>query len=188
MVDVVAVSGLAELRQALLRDLPEALQGKASQAALAKAARPIVNSARALAPSRKPPRFAGPMPSSAAGGRVAPGKLRRSIYSARSKESTKTNEVRIISVRGRAYYWRFIEFGRGQVVKQKGSLGTPRKGFFGKQVRATPARPFMRPAFEANKLRAIDIYAKELQPAIAKVAKQAQARNIRRLTREITGF
>lgn len=184
MADQIGVSGLTELRQTLLKDLPQALQGKASQAALAKAARPIVNTAKQLAPTRKARGFVGPMPL----GKTLAGRLRKSIYSYRNRESTRTYESRYIGVRARAFYWRFIEFGRSIITRAKGVLGTPSKGWFGKVVQATPARPFMRPAFEQNANRAIEIYARELKPAIAKVAAKANARAVRALTKKITGF
>ncbi len=177
MAEEIAVAGLAELRETLLARLPEALQGKASQAALAKAARPIVADAVSRAPSRKPRGFVGP----ARVGTSPSGNLKRAIYSFRNRESTKTQESRLIGVRGRAFYWRFIEFGRASISKSSGSLGTPLKGFFGKVVQAIPARPFLRPAFEANKIRAIEIYAAALRPAIEKVAAKARARTIKKL-------
>lgn len=182
MPDQVDVSGLAELRQTLLKDLPESLQGKASQLALAKAAAPIVRQAKALAPSRKPRGFVGPMLDK------AKGNLKKAIYSYRNRASTKTYESRFIGVRGKAWYWRFIEFGRGVVSRATGVLGTPVKGFFGKVVQAIPARPFLRPAFEANKLRAIEIYKQSLIPQIAKVSQRAAARSARRVRKAITGF
>lgn len=184
MPDQIQVSGLAELRETLLKSLPEALQGKASQVALAAASRPIVADAQAHAPARSPRGFVGPL---AAGSNVR-GNLKRSIYSYRNRESTRTYESRFIGVRQKAFYWRWIEFGRATVSRAKGSLGTPVKGFFGKLVKAVPAHPFMRPAFEANKVRAIDIYAKALKPAIEKVAAKSRARNFRRIRKTITGF
>lgn len=177
MPEDVSVSGLSEIRDTLLSRLPEALQGKASQAALAKAARPIVADAQARAPSRMPRGFVGPMQS----GAPARGNLRRSIYSYRNRQSTRTYESRFVGVRSRAFYWRWIEFGRAQIERAKGSLGTPLKGFFGKVVKATPARPFMRPAFEAQKRRAIDIYAAAIRPAIEKVAAASRRRSIKKL-------
>ena len=104
--------------------------GKALQGALAKAARPILASARQLAP-------------------VKTGRLRSAIYSKRSRFSTPGFERRIIGVRrGKkaqkkdrdAYYWKWIEFGRG-VVRRKIGLHfhfhgavfqIARSGFLGK--------------------------------------------------------
>lgn len=184
MADEVVVNGLVELREILQAKLPQALQGKASQLALAKAARPIVADAQSRAPTRKPRGFIGPV-SADSGGR---GNLKKSIYSYRNRSSTRTYESRLIGVRGRAFYWTFIEFGRASIERPKGSLGTPAKGFFGKVVKAVPARPFMRPAFEANKLRSLDIYARALGPAIEKVAKDGMRRSFYRLSKKITGF
>lgn len=183
MASNIEVSGLAELRKTLLKDLPEALQGKASQAALAKAALPIVRQAQATAPTRKPRGFVGPMQPG-----KAKGNLRRSIYAYRNRDSTRTYESRFIGVRGRAFYWRWIEFGRASISRAKGSLGNVAKGFFGKVVKAVPAKPFMRPAFEANSAKAIEIYKQALQPAIAKVARQAEQRSFRRIRKALTGF
>jgi HK97 gp10 family phage protein len=184
MADQIEVSGLTELRQTLLKDLPEALQGKASQLALAKATRPIIAAAQARAPSRKPRGFVGPI---AAGAKVA-GNLKRAIYSYRNRESTKTYESRFIGVKGKAWYWRFIEFGRASITRATGSLGNVRKGFFGKTVTAVPAKPFLRPAFEENATRALEIYQQALLPAIEKVAKQAYSRSLKRVRKAITGF
>lgn len=183
MADQVEVSGLAEIRETLLRRLPQALQGKASQAALAKAARPIVTAAVSKAPSRKPRGFVGPVQPSV----EQRGNLRKSIYSYRNRASTRTYESRFIGVKSKAFYWRWIEFGRASITSAK-SMGTPLHGFFGKVVKAMPARPFMRPAFEENKTQAISIYVAAIRPAIEKVAAQARRRSVRRLTKAITGF
>lgn len=184
MADEIGITGLAELRETLLRKLPEALQGKASQRALSKAAAPMVALAKSMAPSRKPRGFVGPT----APGAPASGTLRKSIASWRNRESTKTYESRFVGVKGRAFWWRWIEFGRGAIEKATGSLGTPIKGFFGKRVAAVPAKPFLRPAFEQKKFDAIEIYRKELGPAIEKVAADSRRRTLRRLRKNITGF
>jgi HK97 gp10 family phage protein len=171
MADEINVEGLDELRQAL-QQLPAKLQGKAMQATLAKAAKPIVAAARQLAP-------------------VKTGTLRRAIYSFRDRQSTPTREGRLISVRrGKkaqksnrdAYYWKFIEFGHGPIKSKSGkSLGNVEDGFFGTEVKAVPPRPFLRPAFEANKLKALDIVRTELQGQINKAAQKAYQRSISRL-------
>jgi HK97 gp10 family phage protein len=158
--------------------------------ALAKAAAPIVAEAKQRAPSRKPRGFVGPMP----GGTGAGGNLKKSIYAYRNRASTRTYESRFIGVRGKAFYWKFIEFGRGIVrASKKGDagvkvVGTPQKGWFGKEVRAVPAKPFMRPAFEEHKLQAIQIYAAALKPGIEKVAAQGMRRSLKRITKKITGL
>ncbi len=179
MADEVRVEGLEELRDTLLKRLPEALQGKALQGALAKAARPIVATAKSLAPTKS-------------------GRLKHAIYSARDKSSTKTRESRIIGVRrGRkfqktdrdAYYWKFIEFGHAAIkTKRAKGLGSEKSGFFGKEVHAVPPKPFMRPAFEQNKLKALEITRAELSGQIDKVSKQAVQKSAVRLRKATLGF
>mgnify|MGYP001231020517 CR=1 FL=1 len=187
MTQTVRVEGLAELRETLMKRLPEALQGKALQGALAQGAKPIVAAARARAP-------------------VKTGRLKKAIYSYRNRESRRTYESRLISVRqgrkfqksGRdAFYWKWIEFGHGVITLQhrrksggnKGrlsrSLGTPAKGFFGREIKAAPARPFMRPAFESKKLAALEAIRQSLAGQIEKVATRAMARSRSRLGRAL---
>lgn len=175
----VDVQGLSEIKEFLERTLPEKLQGKAMQGALAKAAKPIVQAARGMAP-------------------VDTGRIRRNIYSARSKfGQTRTYSSRIVGVhRGKsrqkkdndAFYWKFQEFGRAAITSKKGVLGTPEAGWFGKSVKAAPARPFMRPAFEANKLRAIEIFTQEIRGQIESVARRNIRRQVRAARRSVIGF
>lgn len=185
--DEVRVEGLQELRDLLLRKLPDHIQTKALQASLTKAARPIVNEAKARIP-------------------VKTGTAKRAIYTYRSRLSTKQKAVRHISVRsGRrfgakdAYYWRWIEFGRGVSVvgKKRGaprggerarSLGTPSAGWFGKEVKAVPARPFMRPAFEAKKYMAIEKFRQHMGPEIEKAADRFSQSTNRRFRRKAFGL
>lgn len=182
MSQIIRVEGLAELRETLTSTLPKRLQGQAMQAALAKGAALIVRQAKVLAPRKS-------------------GVLRRAIYQARSRASTRDRPSRIIRVRqGRkqqeknrdAYYWRWVEFGRGQVTAGQRTgrivtgkkiyktcskvLGTPATGFFGKSVRAAPARPFMRPAFEAQKYAALEAIRAAIGEEIKDVAARAAAR------------
>jgi HK97 gp10 family phage protein len=176
----VKVEGLAELTELLKKRLPEEIQTRALHPSLARAARPIVNEARSLVP-------------------VKTGKVRRAIYSYRDKDSTKVRAVRSIAVRagrrfgtGDAFYWKWVEFGRGisAVGKKRGepkggararSLGTPERGFFGKQVAAVPAKPFMRPAFEAKKYVAIEEFRKHMGPEIQKAAERLHRQSLRKL-------
>jgi HK97 gp10 family phage protein len=188
MAEEIRVEGLEELRQFLNKTLPENLRGKALQATLAKAARPIVNTAKQLAPAKS-------------------GRLRRAIYSFRDRDSKRDYEARLISVRtGKryqrtnrdAYYWKWVEFGRGEIVAKGAKLlkvptGTytdirtrqQRDFILVKKVRAIPARPFLRPAFQANKMRALDIIKGDIRNQIEKVAKRAQARSANRLGRAL---
>lgn len=161
----VDVKGLSELRAKLMRAIPLEAQGRALQGALAAAARPVVRRARSLAPVG------------------ATGNLRRSIYSSPSRQSRgPTYQVRAIGVRSGkrrgandAYYWRFVEFGRGRVeVKSPRvkALGTPAKGFFGRAVRAVSARPFLRPALEQAQMQAIEAFRVELAKRIERAAEK----------------
>lgn len=187
MIEVKRVEGLTELRDMLLRKLPEATQGKALQGALREAAKPIVKEARARVP-------------------VKTGRLRKAIYSFRDRASRRTREVRLISVRSGkrfqkankdAYYWKWIEFGHGVITlkhrrqggkgKVSKSLGTPAKGFFGKEVQAAPARPFMRSAFETRKYQALEAFRQTLAAQIDKVAARNLSRVRSRLSRKL-GF
>jgi HK97 gp10 family phage protein len=183
----IRVEGLQELRDLLLRKLPEHIQTRALQASLAKAVQPIVREAKARIP-------------------VKTGLAKRAIYSYRSRASTKQKAVRHISVRsGRrfgakdAFYWRWIEFGRGVSVvgKKRGaprggerarSLGTPSVGWFGKEVKAVPARPFMRPAFEAKKYAAIEAFTRHMLPEIEKAANRFTNTLNSRLRRKAFGI
>jgi HK97 gp10 family phage protein len=169
------VEGLTELKDLLERKLPEHIQGKAMQGALAQAAKPIVTEARKNAP-------------------VKTGILRRAIYSLKARESTRQKAIRLITVRAGkrqgkrdAYYWKWIEFGRGASTAKKGSLGTPERGFFGKTVKATLAQPFLRPAFESQKMRAIDVFKATMVSEIEKVSAKYGKSLRRRINRKVFG-
>lgn len=174
------VEGLSELRDLLQRRLPEHLQTKALQPALAKAAKPIVNDARARVP-------------------VKTGAVRRAITSARSRKSTKVMAVRIIGVNvkrikrpnvvnGRSrwidkFYWKQLEFGRAAYVSKR-NLGTSEHGFFGRTFQAVPARPFLRPAFESKKYEAVQKFKESMGPEIEKFAARNQSRVLKGLGRK----
>jgi HK97 gp10 family phage protein len=176
MAETVKVEGLRELRQALLRTVPAHMQGQVLQKALSAGSAPVLRAARANAPKKT-------------------GTLKRAIYATRDKRrSTGIREERIVTVRsgkrfqksGRdAYYWRWVEFGRAQVDAGRGtrSLGTPSKGFFGKTVRAVPARPFLRPAFESQKGAALSAITKRLAREIEVAGRKASWRGSARAGR-----
>jgi HK97 gp10 family phage protein len=182
----VQVQGLDELRRVLQNRLPNDIQTNALQSTLAKAALPIVREARAKVPVRS-------------------GILRKGIYSYKSRLSTKERAVRFISVRsGRrfggkdAYYWRWVEFGRGEVTvgKKRGaprggeraaSLGNPTVGWFGKSVKAVPARPFLRPAFEAKKFEALETFRRTMIREVEKSAARVSSRSLSRFRRGVLG-
>lgn len=81
---------------------------------------------------------------------------------------------------GNAFYWRFIEFGRGVVALKKRGRKSAIGGksvlysaetgkFFGKQVAAAEAKPFMRPALANNIASVTDMVAAELRLEIEKL-------------------
>lgn len=179
----IKVEGLDDLRILLQQKLPDDIQKRALLATLNKAAKPIIQEARARAP-------------------VLTGRMKKAIYSFRSRKSTKEKAVVMIGVKSGhkygakdAYYWRWVEFGRGvvKVGKKRGarrggerarSLGNPTVGWFGKEVKAAPAKPFMRPAFEAKKTEAIEVFRATMKGEIEKTAAKYQAGLERRILRK----
>jgi HK97 gp10 family phage protein len=155
----VKVTGLKELRDALVRKIPLEMQGKVLQKAMGPAARLIVNAARVRAP-------------------VDTGRMRKAIYAARDKRNSKpTFEARVVTVRrGKkkddpkgAYYWKFVEFGHRIGTSKTGYLA--KKGSSGATV---PPKPFLRPAFEGNKHAALQSIRQNLAVQIEKAAKKAR--------------
>jgi HK97 gp10 family phage protein len=164
MAEHVSIHGL-DKTVAALRALPVAISGKNGgplRGALFAATRLIRDEAIARAPIGK--------------STVKPGNLRRNIFAYRDpnpRASTGAAERFIISVRtgrkgtrrfrvgggtrvltgGDAWYWFWVEFGTSKM----------------------PARPFMRPAFESQKRRALIVFGRELrvgvQKAVARVKK-----------------
>lgn len=149
MTEIVKVHGLQELREALVRTVPDYMQGRVLQQSLAAGAKPIVQRARSLAPART-------------------GRLRKAIYSTRDKKSRPTYEARMITVRSGkrlqqtnrdAFYWKFVEFG-----------------YHSRSGKAIPAQPFLRPAFEAQKQVALEAIKSQLKKSIETAAAKAYAR------------
>jgi len=151
------IDGLKELDLALKR-LPYEIQGKPLRSATSRAARLIRDEAIARAPEDT-------------------GNLKESIYRYRSRsQSMPGREVFLVGVRrgprrryantrynrrkgrvgktyfeqGKAFYWRFLEFGTAKMQK----------------------RPFLRPAFEENKMAAVDLIKERLRIEIDKAARK----------------
>ena len=136
----VQIQGLSELNQAL-SELPQRLARNVLRGSVAAGAAVIRREARERAP-----RYAGQV----AAGHPPPGTLKRSIYSAQARRLSsllqQVYHVGVVSGKrvkksgrksGRApnaYYWRFVEFGTVKMA----------------------ARPFLRPAFEAKKMAAVE--------------------------------
>jgi HK97 gp10 family phage protein len=132
----VNVTGLKELQEAL-KQLPVNI-GKNVLRGATRAGAAVIR----VEAKNKAPVYTGPM----AKGHPPPGTLKRSVYQKQIRElSSAVQQTFYVGVRigkdrkdnkGRsldAYYWRFVEFGTAKM----------------------PARPFMRPAFEAKKMEAL---------------------------------
>lgn len=119
--------------------------------------------------------------------RVDPGLLKRAIFSAHApKRSNDTKQVYIVGVHsGRnqrhktvkgqtvsrdAYYAAWVEFGHWYVPAQPGRLTLKARRNRARQPGGVfvPARPFMRPAFEAKRKEAIDTIERYLRRRLAK--------------------
>lgn len=136
----VQISGLTELNQAL-NELPQRLARNVLRGSVAAGAAVIRQEAR-----RRAPRYEGRV----AVGHPPPGTLKRAIYSAQARRLSgllqQVYQVGVVSGKrakvgqakaGKtkdAYYWRFVEFGTVKMA----------------------ARPFLRPAFEAKKMDAVE--------------------------------
>lgn len=154
------IDGLKELQNAL-KELPKEIQKRPLRSAVSAGAKVIADEAINKAPQGET------------------GNLRKSIYRYRSRRQSPTGkETFLVGVRkgkakyantsrnrrlgrvgktyqtqGEAYYWRFVEFGTS----------------------SQPARPFLRPAFENSKERAVQVMKERLGKAI-----ETQARKLAR--------
>lgn len=130
----VKVKGLSELKDAL-KQLPENIAKNVLRGGVGAGAAVIRKEARAKAPVSTGPVSAGHPP---------PGTLKKSVYQKQIRElSNAVRQTFYVGVRkglkGKAaglgaYYARFVEFGTAKM----------------------PARPFLRPAWEAKKMEAIE--------------------------------
>lgn len=140
MADLAHVAGLSDLAAAL-RELPRRIGRNVLRGAVAAGASEVRAEARTKAPV-----YTGDV----AQGHPPPGTLKRAIYQKQIRElSDDQTQVFFVGVRqgkkyrkmGKkgdksmdAYYWRFVEFGTSKMA----------------------ARPFLRPAFEASKMDAVE--------------------------------
>jgi HK97 gp10 family phage protein len=160
----IQVQGLSELRFALI-NFPNLLQREALQNGLGAGCDVIVAEARQRAPKLT-------------------GRLQLSIYSIEAKrQETSDYQVRNVTVHtGKraakknqdAYYAVWVEYGHGIITTDKRSLGTPAKGFFGKKVKAVPAKPFLRPAYETKKEAAVSAFANYLEKMLPSLVSRAR--------------
>ena len=153
----VQVTGLKELEKAL-QQLPKEIQGRPLRSAVSAAAKVIVDDVKSRVPVGET------------------GNLKTAVYRYRSRRNSATGrETFFVGIRqgkaqykdtaynrrkgrvgknyktaGEAYYWRFLEFGTAKMQ----------------------AKPFLRPSFEANKSRAVEVIKERLGKAIQTQAKK----------------
>lgn len=176
MAELVQVQGLSELGETLRR-LPKEIASKNGgplKAALFQALKPIRDEARARAPQHEgEPLKKGRQPS---------GTLSRNIIAKREGRPDKygMTELYHVTVRtgkklktGDAYYWRWVEFGHAIVPRKpkKAKWKAHREKAHATGKRVAP-RPFMRPAFESQKVRSLETFkssfARGMQRAVRK--------------------
>lgn len=165
----VKIEGLAEIDRRL-RQLPKELVGKAG-GPVRKGLRAAAYMVRDEAKSRAP---------------KDTGKLRDNIVARLESNPQKKGASELFKVGVRvkgnafnpknAFYWRFIEFGRGpvQLLKARGLFGPvgDRYRFLGRSVSAVQPRPFLTPALVENEQRVSDIFVRETRRAIDQVVKR----------------
>jgi len=144
----IEVQGLRELSDKL-KQLPDKLRKKVLRGAVSTAAKIVQAAAIQLAPE-----YTGEVSQ----GHAPPGTLKRAIFRKHVRDS-EHDETFIVGVKSGkkfqkknldAFYWRFVEFG---TVKM-------------------PAHPFLRPAFEANKEKAVQAIKQALAEGLDKVARE----------------
>jgi len=133
MAEVVKVDGLRELLQAWER-LPEAVQGKVAYSAVGSGANVIKKEAILLAPEASEPHVID-------GVTVQPGNLKRNIVSKRVRDQEQQGIYKqIVTVRGKRKHGYASRYGS---MKE---FGTSKMA----------ADPYMRPAFEAKRMEAVE--------------------------------
>lgn len=147
----VRIHGADEMAK-VLRELPEHIGRRVLVGALRKAAVPILDEARRLAPVGQESKGRVRLRKTKRGKITVAnyGKLRLELGIV-TIPASKTEHTASVAVSVRKAFWgMFVEFG----------------------TRLMAARPFMRPAFEARKYEALDILGKELGAGIERAAKR----------------
>ncbi len=179
----VEISGLRELEAALL-DLPTAWQRQVSLRALRKAAAPIVAAARARAPRGTNPAKRGSKRQRKTGESLKIGPGADSIRArAEPRSDDGTTSVSVGPDRAH-FYMQFIEKGAAAAFRHRGlafalavgmPIGRARRLYEESRQRGLsptriPARPFLRPAFDAHAASAVEATAAALRTEIERVA------------------
>lgn len=176
----VNVKGLDEFRRVMLQ-FPKEMDEKLLQSAMLPAAKLVRDEARRRAPVLKVPskyRLAGvlarnirmarskPRPGMSATVIIGVRKLSKSFIR-RFKQAAyrRGKTIKGADIVGNPFYWRFMEFG---YTDRGGKWHGPHGG-----------NGFLRPAFEANKMQAIEVMVKETGKRVDKVAKKLGLRTKR---------
>jgi HK97 gp10 family phage protein len=153
------IQGLAEIDR-ILKELPENIARRELAGALRAGAATIQKEAKLRAPdsNKQHSKY---------------GDLRNNIRVRRIRASNSVGALAVAVTTGRAFWAKFVEFGRAAVkIKKKKVLTGDGITFYGTEVAAAPARPFMRPAFDAAGPRAIEAIAKRLKAGVLRQAKR----------------
>ena len=154
--------------QNCLKQLPEMARVKTLLAAQRKAAKPLVKTAKQLAPkaNRSQTEWFGSRR------KIAPGVLKKSIgYITNRKGKYPGIDVGPRTSKGRkkskfdAWWAHFVEFGTAAFTVRKGKLK-------GKVFPGQAAQPFMRPAYDQHKDDIPRIMAEELRKGVDKIFKK----------------
>ena len=161
MTSTIQVLGLSELKNKMLT-LGYKINRQALKSALVAGAKEIKKEAMALAP-------------------VKTGRMRNAIYIKKMGKPNPFQENVIVGVRSGkrlqkrnldAFYWKFIEFGHLTRPKGKSRSKAGRISAITNGAKMIPAHPFVRPAFESAKGRALDRFKVVLADFISKIVKE----------------
>lgn len=142
----VEVHGLDELERAL-QILGEEVAGKSLRSALRAGMKPIREAAQARIPVGSKPHYIG---RKAKGKLVQPGFLQTQLR-APAVETEEFSGMIALTFSGNGFYAMFMEFGTAKM----------------------PARPILRPAFDAQKVAALGAFMKSLERAVKRAQKRA---------------
>ena len=127
----ITITGLSHLEKRL-GELPDKIAKSILSGAIRAGAVVIQNEARKLAPISVKPHMLGSRSKAAL---IEPGFLKKSIRVRRAPSRKATMPVEFwVYVSGKAWYWKFVEFGTSRMS----------------------ANPFMRPAFDSMKSKALE--------------------------------
>jgi len=157
----VQILGLEELKRKMIT-LGYKISRNALKSALVAGAKEIKKEAMNLAP-------------------VKTGTMRKAIYIKKMGKPNPFKENVIVGVRSGkklqrrnldAYYWRFIEFGHLARPKGKARSRSGRVSAAAGGAKMIAAQPFVRPAFENSKVRALGRFKVVLADFISKITKE----------------